>query len=128
MTAQEKIIMWLVVIVVFIFIGLLRGSEESALDECSKITVAEPIEVNGSFRRSFTLSYKYMYQGKLFRSSNSLGSIDLIRFGEKHFLSRRYYVKIQCDDPQLTRVLWEEPVPATIDNVPDEGWISLPKK
>ena len=54
MATWEKIIVWLVIIVVFTFIFILRRSEDSSLDECSRIAVADPIEISGSFRRGFT--------------------------------------------------------------------------
>ncbi len=112
MATWEKIIMWLVIIVVFTFIFFLRRSEDSSLDECSRIAVAEPIEINGSFTRGFTLSYHYQFQGDHYTSSNSLDIIDFVRFGKEHFLTKRYYIKLQCQNPRLTRVLWTRQVPA----------------
>ncbi len=111
MSPWEKIIVWLVIIVVFTFIFFLRRSEDSSLDECSRIAVADPIEISGSFKRGFTLSYKYEYQENHYTSSNSIDIIDFVRFGKEHFLTKRYYVKLQCQNPRLTRVLWDKPLP-----------------
>jgi hypothetical protein len=107
MTTKDKIAMWLVILIVFTFIFFLRQSEDSSFESCNKVTVADPIEVNGSFKRGFTLSYQYQYEGELYTSSNSIDLIDLVRFGQEYFLRRRYYIKVQCQNPRLTRVMWD---------------------
>ena len=111
MATWEKIIVWLVLIVVFTFIFLQRQSEDSSLDECSRVAVADPIEIKGSLKGGFTLHYKYEYQGNQYTSSNMIDIIDLVRFGKDHYLTKRYHIKLQCQNPRLTRVLWDNPLP-----------------
>lgn len=110
MTTKEKIALWSVVIVVFTFVFFIRRSEDISLDKCSKIVVAKPVEVRGSLKGGFTLFYQYRFHGVLYISSNGIGTIDFFRFRQSYFLKRRYYVKVQCENPRLTRVLWDKPV------------------
>lgn len=93
------------------------------LDSCSFYSIATPIRMPDSH----TLYFSFPFEGKIIKSSTSLGADDAgFTYTKRSVMSKRYFVRVFCDDLQVNRIQWDIPVPDTLNYVPVNGWGKIP--
>jgi hypothetical protein len=74
-----------------------------------------------------TLYFSFVYKGKIIKSSTSVGADDAgFTYTKRSVMSKRYFVRVFCDDLQVNRVQWDIPVPDSLNYVPVNGWGKIP--
>jgi hypothetical protein len=59
--------------------------------------------------------------------SNSVRAEDAgLTYTKRSVMSKRYFVRVFCDDLQVNRIHWDIPVPDTLTYVPPNGWHNIP--
>ncbi|MBL7877969.1 MAG: hypothetical protein JNL53_20050 [Cyclobacteriaceae bacterium] len=67
-----------------------------------------------------TVYYEFLINGKIFGSSAKSGKDTLVLNGG------RYFVRFLPNDPTVSRVMWDRPVPDCIGKQPLLGWAEIP--
>ncbi len=93
------------------------------LNECSFYTIISPIRMPDSIKLYFSFSH----DGNTINSSSSVGAGDLgAWYSMNQVLNSRFFIRVNCDDFQVNRVLWDIPVPDTLQHAPPKGWDKIP--
>ncbi|UBM59519.1 hypothetical protein LAG90_02465 [Marinilongibacter aquaticus] len=92
------------------------------LEECSFVTIMYPVRMPDSGK----VYFYFICKNRKIESSGELGMKVGYWKSKKLVLGGRYWVQISCDDLQTNRVLWDVPVPDTLNYVPPKGWKSIP--
>ncbi|GGD82360.1 hypothetical protein GCM10011514_53010 [Emticicia aquatilis] len=97
------------------------------LSSCSRITIATITGRSGGMTTSKTLTYSFKYKGHEFSGSDGEGLKDYKSFMEFNINEKkRYFVKFACDDLDVSKLIWNIPVPDTLKNIPLNGWDKIP--
>ncbi len=114
-------------IFIFLFIIFYRGQERETLDKlsnCRFITLIKPLRMPDSG----TLYFSFRHSGKIFKGKSiGIGAEDLGMWYSKNLiLNSRFFIEVNCHDFNTNKILWEIPVPDTLEFVPLEGWKEVP--
>ena len=68
------------------------------------------------------VDYKYKYEGILYKKDDSWigSSFNLPNIGS------RYYVQYASNNPSNAEMLFQYPIPDSLQEVPDSGWVNMP--
>lgn len=122
---QKKAFYFLLTIAVLftIFYNKQENEITRKLDSCSFYSLITPIRMPDYH----TLYFSFVYKGKIIKSSTSVGADDAgFTYTKRSVMSKRYFVRVFCDDLQVNRVQWDIPVPDSLNNVPVNGWGNIP--
>ncbi|MCR9064017.1 MAG: hypothetical protein NXI00_08635 [Cytophagales bacterium] len=76
---------------------------------------------------SSKLYFSFSHDGNTINSSSSVGAGDLgAWYSKNQVLNSRFFIRVDCDDFQVNRVLWDIPVPDTLQHAPPKGWDKIP--
>jgi hypothetical protein len=122
---QKKVFYFLLIIAVLFTIFYVRQENEITrkLNRCSFYSLITPIRMPDNHK----LYFSFIYKGQIIKSSTSLGADDAgLTYTKRSVMSKRYFVRVFCDDLQVNRVQWDVPVPDTLQYIPPNGWAELP--
>lgn len=98
------------------------------LFKCSVYTVAH-ITHTYQLQGMSHIEYSFSVENKIFQGDEAVNNFDT---GEswsvdfKKLSERRLLLKVYCNDPKVHRILWDIPVPDTLQYVPVNGWKEIP--
>jgi len=110
-------------LIFFLLIAILskQWNNKNKISTCHKITIATVIGGSGSFstRRGLTNSIQF---------SGSDGNIqDFSSFNDfQKYKNKKYFVKLSCDSPSISELIWDIEVPNTLKFIPIDGWPKIP--
>ena len=91
------------------------------ISKCSRMiigTVQKISIVENSSIKDITLSATYLGENVTIHGDISENQISKV--------GKRYFIKIACENPQISDVNWKTIVPDTLKNMPTNGWGKIP--
>ena len=95
---------------------------ENKINKCSRITVGTVIGFEPSFEGGSSPVFRYSFSSTLF---NNYGGGDMTNINK---LNSRYFLRISCEDPNISKVIEGILVPDTLNFIPENGWEKIPYK
>ena len=119
-------IFYLTFLVLIIALLSKQWYNKNKISTCHKVTIATVIGGSGSFSTRRGLTYTYKYNSIQF--SDSDGNIqDYSYFKDfKKYKNKKYFVKLSCDNPSISELIWDIEVPDTLKFIPIDGWSKIP--
>ena len=98
------------------------------LEDCSFYTVANVIEIK--YRKSHAwMKYQFHWKEQLINwedPANPSNTGYYLYTDTKAIAQRRFWVQVNCENPQWHILLWKVAVPDTLKVIPANGWEKLP--
>ena len=100
---------------------------EIILLECSIYSIAKPIEIKCTGKTGLCGYLAYSFNNNRIGIVGEDGIDGKIRKNntDKELLNKRYLVKFSCNNPEVSKILWNIEVPNNI-NTPANGWDKIP--
>jgi hypothetical protein len=131
MTRNQKIngvIFTTAMCLIFIDIIWKNHSLDKKLSNCSFYTIGEPTKVY-MLRGGVWVKYKYTINSIVINSEDGVGPNDTHEWWTidmEKLKNRRLMLQVYCDDLNENRILWDVPVPDTLQFIPPNGWKEIP--
>lgn len=126
---QKRVTVFLLLVVGTI--SYLYYKQEKEMDqyfaECSRYTIAN-VQRAYLNRTTTRITYTFRINSQTFSGTSNVGPFDT---GEVWFIDReklkkrRLMIQAYCKDPHAHEILWNVPVPDSLNKIPDEGWSSI---
>ncbi|MEM9982775.1 MAG: hypothetical protein AAF734_09770 [Bacteroidota bacterium] len=111
---------FMVMILLIVLAYLDKKKDDKDLKENARYTLGTTLETFYQYRGNKQLKYSYQVKGKIYQG------FVLYKRGVK-VQGGRYYVAFSTTDPRNSKFLYNYAVPSEIQNVPPEGWKTLPR-
>lgn len=113
----------------FLALFLQNRAISEKLAECSSYTVADIKRVY-TLRAMVQIKYTYKVGNQIVEASEGVDGFDTHEFWNidlnKLENRKRLLLKFYCADINVHQILWDSPVPDTLDNIPTQGWKETP--
>jgi hypothetical protein len=96
---------------------------QKARDDFSRFTIGITTAQHNNVKGSMVVDFDYSFAGAKFSHS---GSTQDWLFNKPNTHGGRYYVHFDYTDPSNVQILFDHPVPDSVEVVPDSGWVYMP--
>ncbi len=93
---------------------------QSRIENEGVYVIGDITKIGKGVKRSHTLKYTFIYQGKKYNSS------DKIYEKKNELIGRRYLVKILPEDPKINQILFDKRIQCDTLSAPYNGWKEIP--
>lgn len=101
--------------------------KQHQLSLCSRYTIATGSQITGGYQKQYSLECVFYVGGKRYTSSTRFDYVkSSTKNGKDAYRVERHFVRYCCDNPEISELLMDTPIPDHVVSTPKWGWESLP--